>query len=246
MAVGINGRIKAGRTGQWRNRRSCQRIDKIQGVGGSGHGRWCVWSITADAFISGLRPACLTRLRLGSPQGTVAGLALSLSCSPLGRPDLLIFLRRCFLVALRTLFVPRVFFCPCFWPLRQLRRSGFNHGLCFASAGALCCCATGRRRGRRRVFWGQKKNTECDPILISISFDRILGLSCLDQVLSSMWIGGPSHSICKCLPRWTARLAFAFLPFMQWVKYLLNFCSSPLCSKATSKSPSFVSAPGLG
>jgi hypothetical protein len=45
--LGIMGRITSGRIGQWRKRRSCQRMDKTHGVCGSGQGRCDVWSIYA-------------------------------------------------------------------------------------------------------------------------------------------------------------------------------------------------------
>src|SRR6266511_5190739 len=40
------GRISSGRIGQWRNSKSCQRMNMTQDVFGSGHGRCEVWSIT--------------------------------------------------------------------------------------------------------------------------------------------------------------------------------------------------------
>ena len=43
--LGINGRSNAGRIGQCRNRRSCQRIDKTQRLSGSGQDRWNTCSI---------------------------------------------------------------------------------------------------------------------------------------------------------------------------------------------------------
>jgi hypothetical protein len=63
-------------------------------------------------------PTCLMQPCLCSSQEILAWLALrfyvqrgfSDLVSPFGLPDLLILLGRCFLVALRTLSVPRVFF----------------------------------------------------------------------------------------------------------------------------------------